>query len=67
MGHFRTDGGAKCRNLHPSSGPNAEEGRCKVHLGKWYMMRSRDPVDRTGRKVFCISWKRWRSGCEGLE
>lgn len=33
MGHFRTDGGAQCRNLRPSCGPSAEERTCKVHLG----------------------------------
>lgn len=52
MGHFRTDGGAKYRNLHPSSGPSPDEGTCKVHLGKWYMIRSRDPMDKTGKKVY---------------
>lgn len=67
MGHFRTNGGTKCRNPHPSSRPSAEEGTCKVHLGKWYMMRSRDPVDKTGRKVFYISWERWGSDCKVLE
>lgn len=52
MGHFRTDGGAKYRNLHPSSGPSPDKGTCKVHLGKWYMIRSRDPMDKTGKKVY---------------
>lgn len=43
MGHFRTDGGAKCRNLHLSCGSSTWEGICKVHLRKWYVMRLRIP------------------------
>lgn len=46
MGHFRTDGGAKCRNLHPSSRPNAEEGRCKVHLTSREMVHDEEQGSR---------------------
>lgn len=52
--HFRTGGGAQCRDLH-HVGPSNGERPCKGVNGKWCMVRSVVPVDSSGKY---IGWER---------